>query len=228
MADFPAMPFWTDAYLSDTRHLTTQEHGAYLLLLFEAWRRPGCSLPDDDRLLSRLAGLGMAEWAACKPVVMAFWTFDGRSKTWHQKRQKKERDYVSNKSRSQRDKAVKRWSGKKKDDAVAMPKACRSDAPTPTPIPISDTNVSDADDVDFAAVIFDRGVKFLVGKGTPERQARSVIGKWRKDHDDRDIFDAFAAARKEGVVDPVPWITARLKPRSDNTIDIRAILEGRA
>jgi len=142
MAEFPALPLWTDAYLADTRHLSTLEHGAYLLLLMEAWRRPHCDLPDDDKLLARLAGLGADEWAAIAPVVMDLWTRDGRRKTWTQKRLKKERDYVGLKSQSQRDKAAKRWQKTEIDDATALPNACRTDAPTPTPTPTVEANAS--------------------------------------------------------------------------------------
>lgn len=74
MAEFPALPLWTDAYLADTRHLTTQEHGAYLLLLMEAWRRKDCALPDDDALWARLAGLDMRGWKRIKKTIRAFWT----------------------------------------------------------------------------------------------------------------------------------------------------------
>ena len=133
MAEFPAIPLFTDAYLADTRHLTTEEHGAYLLLIMEAWRRPMCSLPDDDDLLARLAGLTPERWGEVKKVVMAFWTRDGRRKTWTQKRLVKERDFVTKKSASQADKAAKRWSKKKNEDAAALPMQCPEDAPTPTP-----------------------------------------------------------------------------------------------
>lgn len=135
MADFPHLPLFTDAYLADTRHLTTEEHGAYLLLLMEAWRRPECCLPDDDVLLSRLSGLSVQRWAEVKPVVMSFWKRDGRRKVWTQKRLSKERGYVAEKSQSQRDKAVKRWSKTRKKDAAALPTECPADAPTPTPTP---------------------------------------------------------------------------------------------
>lgn len=145
MAEFPALPLWTDAYLADTRHLSAEQHGAYLLLLMEAWRRPSCSLPDDDALLARLSGLG-GRWDANRDAVMAFWTRDGRRKEWTQKRLVQEREYVASKSRSQRDNAAKRWKGKKKDNAMAMPiamsNACQTDAPTPTPTIGEDTNVS--------------------------------------------------------------------------------------
>ena len=50
MAEFPAMQIWTDAYLGDTSHLSTTEHGAYFLLLMAMWRNGG-SLPNDDAML---------------------------------------------------------------------------------------------------------------------------------------------------------------------------------
>ena len=53
MAQFPVLPLWTDAYLGDTTHLTTIEHGAYMLLLMVSWRSPDCRLPDDDAMLAR-------------------------------------------------------------------------------------------------------------------------------------------------------------------------------
>lgn len=132
MAEFPALTLWTDAYLSDTRHLSTLEHGAYLLLLMEAWRRPNCDLPDDDKILARLAGLERDEWAEIKDVVLAFWKRDGRSKTWSQKRLLLERDKARVRSRSQSDKAAKRWKDAKKQDAAAMPGECPANASTAT------------------------------------------------------------------------------------------------
>jgi uncharacterized protein YdaU (DUF1376 family) len=96
MADFPALPLWTDAYLGDTRHLSQAEHGAYLLLLITAWRTHDCSLPDNDRLLARYACCDMRTWHRQKPTIMAFWNLhDGR---WTQKRLSAERKYVAERS----------------------------------------------------------------------------------------------------------------------------------
>lgn len=72
MAEFPALPFYPDAYLGDTRHLTLAEHGAYLLLLMVAWRTPDCSLPNDDAFLGRAIG-DPKNWPRVKPAVLAFW-----------------------------------------------------------------------------------------------------------------------------------------------------------
>lgn len=134
MADFPALPLWTDAYLADTRHLTTEQHGAYLLLLMEAWRRKDCALPNDDRLLARLVGVSAQKWCRMKPVLLEFWELsDGYLK---QNRLKKERTYCEQRSQKQRERANTRWLKTNNSvDAVAVPEAmpdrCRSDAPTP-------------------------------------------------------------------------------------------------
>lgn len=141
MAQFPALPLFTDAYLADTRHLSAEQHGAYLLLLMEAWRRPSCSLPDDDDMLARLACMSAERWAFNRDAVMAFWTYDGRRKEWTQLRLTDEREYVRQKSLSQRHKAAKRWKTTRKADAVAMPEGMPDACPLPTPT-IVDTNVS--------------------------------------------------------------------------------------
>lgn len=139
MAEFPALPLWTDAYLADTRHLSTMQHGAYLLLLMEAWRRPSCTLPDDDLLLARLAGLSPSEWLECRDVILAFWTLDGRRKEWKQKRLFRERDFVSKQRASQKGRIAKRWDATKKGPTGAIPDGYRSDTPTPTPTPTIET-----------------------------------------------------------------------------------------
>lgn len=139
MAEFPALPLWTDGYLADTRHLSTVEHGAYLLLLMEAWRRPSCSLPADDKFLSRLAGVSMPEWLDMKDTILAFWKLNERTQTITQKRLTKERQFLDKKRDENRVKALSRWKKTKSSDAdampEAMPEACRDDAPTPTPTP---------------------------------------------------------------------------------------------
>jgi len=120
----PYMPFWVEDYERDTRHLKTAEHGAYLLLLMAAWKAPSNSLPDDDDMLARIAGVSPAEWAEMKRIVMAFWTFDGRSKKWVQKRLKKERRLAVDRKQKSADAAASRWNKTKKTNAQAMPERC--------------------------------------------------------------------------------------------------------
>jgi uncharacterized protein YdaU (DUF1376 family) len=84
MAEFPAMPLWTDAYLGDTTHLNALEHGAYLLLLMTAWRTGDCALPDDDRLLARYARCDARQWKKLRPILETFFTI--RNGKWRQGR----------------------------------------------------------------------------------------------------------------------------------------------
>jgi len=73
MAELPYMPMYWDAYLGDTRHLTTVEHGAYLLLLGAMWRSGG-TLPLDDKFIARTVGLTPGQWRRVQPTIMRFMT----------------------------------------------------------------------------------------------------------------------------------------------------------
>lgn len=73
------MPLYIADYLGDTSHLSTVQHGAYLLLLMTYWSQG--SLPDNDRQLATITRLSLKEWKRHRPVLAAFF-HDG----WHHKR----------------------------------------------------------------------------------------------------------------------------------------------
>lgn len=91
----PFMQLYVADYLGDTRHLTTEQHGAYLLLLMTMWRAEGV-LPDDDRKLARIAGCTASRWAKIKDDVLAF--FDACEGGLTNKRLKFELEKASEKS----------------------------------------------------------------------------------------------------------------------------------
>lgn len=80
----------------------------------------------------------------------------------------------------------------------------------------SEGKPSDGETVSFTKEVFDRGVAFLGRYGIPESKARPLIGKWRKEAGDADTFNALKDASREGVTEPVAWITARLGRRGGN------------
>ena len=75
----PWMPLYVGDYLGDTGHLTTAQHGAYLLLMMHYWRKG--ELPDDDRQLSKIAKLPLKTWCEYRATLQDFF-YDG----WKHKR----------------------------------------------------------------------------------------------------------------------------------------------
>lgn len=138
MAEFPALPLWTDAYLGDTNHLNVTEHGAYLLLLITLWRSKTQELPDDNRLLARYARCTTQQWEKLRPILEPFFVIENG--LWIQGRLSDEWASVKKNSRRQSDKAKSRWLINKESP---KPRQCRNDASLTLPNPIYiDTNVS--------------------------------------------------------------------------------------
>jgi uncharacterized protein YdaU (DUF1376 family) len=72
----PFMQLYVGDYLRDTRHLSAEQHGAYLLLLMAAWNAGG-KLPNDPRKLARLASCTPSRWAKISADVLEFFDVDG-------------------------------------------------------------------------------------------------------------------------------------------------------
>lgn len=108
------IPLFPDAYLRDTTHLTTEEHGAYFLLLMAAWGSDECSLPNDEKRLAALAKMPVARWRKIAATVLEFWTIDkGRIS---QKRLRKEWAYVEQKRAKAKAAIEGRWNNQKAYD----------------------------------------------------------------------------------------------------------------
>jgi uncharacterized protein YdaU (DUF1376 family) len=125
MADFPALPLWTDAYLADCDHLTDAEHGRYVLMLMHMWRAPKRRFPNDDVWLARKFRRSLeAVQTELRPLIREFFQTDGN---WlFHKRLEREFQRLSAMSTKQSDRAKSRWN-KEKD-------ACRGNATTTTTI----------------------------------------------------------------------------------------------
>lgn len=80
MSSPPFMQLYPADYLGDTQHLTTEQHGAYLLLLMTMWRLGG-SLPNDPVKLARIARVSPRRWHLVAPEVMAFFDVEGDTVT---------------------------------------------------------------------------------------------------------------------------------------------------
>lgn len=111
------MKFYIGDYLGDTQHLTTLQHGAYLLLIMAYWQRRG-PLPMDDDKLARIARCTLAEWMQCKSDVLAF--FDEREGMLHQNRIDRELEGIVEISEKRRGAARKKWETISKGDASAL------------------------------------------------------------------------------------------------------------
>lgn len=214
MSDFYRMD--PGAWDFGTASLSLEEEAAYLRIVNAIHKHKG-QVPDQDRVL---AGLFRVSTRKARALVKALQ--DAGKVTiedgliWNDRARSDlvQRGFVSisraesgaKGGRTRAENAAKSLKDKDTDQAIASSREEKRREE------LSEAKASD-ESPDFAKQLWDRGVAFLERNGTPNRQAKAMIGKWRKFYQDTDIFDAFAACSKQGVVDPIPWIAARLNGR---------------
>lgn len=206
----PYFDFYPSDFMSGVRGLSPAEVGVYTMMLCRIYESDGPVERNDMRLA---AYCGMTEKAFTKALerLVGLGKISLESGALSNARAQAEIDKRKTKL------ASSKLAGKKSAEK-RQEKQCETATPVDAAFNHTDTdtdkssvaNATDGDAVDFTKAIFENGVTFLCRHGQPEKQARGIVGRWRKDHSDRDIFDAFSAANRAGVIDPVPWITARL------------------
>ncbi|HCJ6540407.1 YdaU family protein [Pseudomonas aeruginosa] len=108
MAALPYIQLYVADYLADTMHLSTEEHGAYLLLIFNYWQT---GKPIPKARLSRIARVPNDRWPAVEASLNEFFNDNGNE--WVHERI--ERDLLAvDSTRNQRSAAGKASAAAKK------------------------------------------------------------------------------------------------------------------
>lgn len=219
--------FYPSDWLAGTRGLTAEETGVYITLIARMYEM-AAPIERDDQRLSRLCGcktkpsfVRALEYLISEGKIVE--TKDGLFNNRVQKEIKnttEKSDKAKAAAQSRWDRKPNKINGGEDADAYAdasdkhMPQACQSEPESDITLPKG----SDSQAVDFTKEVFDRGVDFLGKYGTSDRQARALIGKWRKQAGDTETFNALRDANREGVTEPVAWITARLRPSTQPSV----------
>lgn len=233
MAQYPALPLFTDAFIADTTHLTAAQTGAYIMLLIVAWRTPECALFDDDKLLARWARMDRRTWNMNKTAIMQFWKRDDLGR-WYQGRLKDERKYVEDMSSRNSEASKTRWrKNNNSPNASAIRERCKTDPPTPKKEEVTkedksssaagaaqkpvDNSTSDQP-VDFKKIVFNEGLRYLE-KSTSKSAAslRPIVAVWCRDFGDAATATAIMQSQQFSAVDPIAYITNFLKEKKNET-----------
>lgn len=159
------MPMYWGDYARKTQHLSTLEHGAYLLLIAHYWNT-GEALPDSDEMLRRITRTTTKQWNAMQSTIRALFVKDGDNL----RHEKIEEVLESSRGVStlQSSRAKQRWNNEQKQlpldsagNAVAMPTTTtttlRSNKPLSESVAAQGKVVLKNGDFDIMAVLSDAG-----------------------------------------------------------------------
>lgn len=71
MSERPFMQLYVSDFVGDTLQLSTEQIGAYMLMLMAMWNAGG-TLPDDDVKLSRVVRMSLKKWRAISADLLTF------------------------------------------------------------------------------------------------------------------------------------------------------------
>lgn len=128
------MPLYIADYLSATSRLTTEQHGAYLLLLMDYWKSG--APPDNDAVLAQITKLSPDAWANARTMLEPF--FEIQDGAWFQSRVENEMVKANHNKKANKERGLKgaqaRWGNKNAPSIVqACSEQCSADSTSPSP-----------------------------------------------------------------------------------------------
>lgn len=134
------MPLYIGDYLADTMHLTTEQHGAYLLLIMAYWKN-GAALSSNDSRLAATCRLSLDAWSMHKHTLASFFDTWSDPELWILVRAEKEMEKAGNNQEKRTLRAQKaaaaRWGSdapsNAPSNAPSIQQALLNECPSPSP-----------------------------------------------------------------------------------------------
>jgi uncharacterized protein YdaU (DUF1376 family) len=203
--------------------LTLEERGAYQTLLDMIYDRGG-PLIDNERLLAGYMNCSVRKWRQLRADLIEKGkieiTRDGlisnrRARKEIENTSKTQRKLIESGSKGGRMRAEKEKNANENnangqaslEPASSEPQAIRA-------LPESRSHISSEDKSSGASApaksLINLGVEILTSAGSSPKEARSLVGKWRKSRGDAEVRSALEECRDDDISEPIAWLTKRL------------------
>ena len=200
---------------------TGREFKAAVTLWCRAWKQvPAGSLPDNERVLASFSGAGRY-WPKVREMALRGFIKCSDGRLYHKVLcDDARRAAVKKAEYRQRTRAATDARRRTRDvegnvernvERNVAPVANVTTSQGQGQVVSSDPNGSARTELlDAVKALWDRGLRHLTAAKVPEKQARSVIGKWRREFDDTAVMAAILASEAENAAEPIAFISACL------------------
>jgi hypothetical protein len=203
---------------------TGSEFKAAVTLWCRAWKQvPAGSLPDNERVLASFSGAGRY-WPKVREMALRGFVKCSDGRLYHKVLcDDARRAAVKKAEYRERTRAATEARRRARDGERDVERDVARGVNVTTSqgqgqgqgqgqVDSSDPNGSARTELlDAVKALWDRGLRHLTAAKVPEKQARSIIGKWRREFDDTAVMAAIMASEAEMAAEPIAFISACLK-----------------
>lgn len=218
----PAFQFYPNDFLADakTMVMSTEEIGAYLLLLCACWKEDGLDI--STKKLSRIARLREKKFLVLwENSISACFYLDRETGKYRQKRLDKELKKQKDKSLVGKNAADARWhpdecernADAMQNDAIHISSSSSSSTAVKNSAKAGDKAAGEITDP-VERRIWTDGVQMLTRSGLSDRTARSLLGSKAKEFGKPLLAQCIAITQAENPADPKAFLLGTLKDRS--------------